>query len=257
MRNLTEDVFEFLRDIQDEVGKETRAKVGKSIYTWSDHYSNWINIIESILRSTSKEEQLNSMVVPRLIELNNQLFWILTNVIYNAAYHQVIRELRFILDSMMQAFYLDMQHPEADIYCKLEIVKEIEKEAFGTRLIERLPLQHKDGIKQLYSLLSKYSHSSYEELESLILTGKVWVRVTPTFDGELFAQCQNLTHKVMDVVYFVVLNRFPQLCPVIKQNRVVMEILEKFGADLTLDYLQSAHHSMLSKRDFKINQEIL
>jgi len=162
---LSKDVFKFLRDIQDEVGKRTQANVGKRIYIWSDHYNNWIDIIQPILNSTSKEEQENSMVILRLIELNNQLFWILTNVIYNAAYHQVIRELRFILDSMMQAYYLDIEHPDADIYCKLEIVKEIEKEAFGTRLIERLPIQHKDRIKQLYSLLSKYSHSSYEELE--------------------------------------------------------------------------------------------
>ena len=243
MRNLSEDVFKFLRDMQDEVGKETRAKVGKRIYIWSDHYNNWIDIIRSILSNTSKEEQENSMVILRLIELNNQLFWILTNVIYNAAYHQVIRELRFILDSMMQAYYLDIEHPDADIYCKLEIVKEIEKEAFGTRLIERLPIQHKDRIKQLYSLLSKYSHSSYEELEISIRRGKVDFRVTPTFDEELFAQCENLTHKVMDVVYLIILNRFPDLCSVITQDKIMIEILEKFGADMTLDYLRSAHHS--------------
>jgi len=239
VRNLSEDVFKFIRDMQDEVGKETRAKVGKRIYTWSEHYNNWIDIIQPVLRSTSKEEQLNSMVIVRLLELNNQLFWILTNVIYNAAYHQVIRELRFILDSMMQAYYLDMEHPEVDIYCKLEIVKEIEKEAFGTRLIERLPIQHKDKIKQLYSILSKYSHSSYKELEISIRRGKVDFRVTPTFDDELLAQCENLTHKVMDVVYLLVLNRFPQISPVVIQDKITMEILEKFGAELTTNYLQS------------------
>jgi len=69
---LSEDVFKFLRDMQDEVGKETRAKVGKRIYIWPDHYNNWIDIIRSIVSNTSKEEQENSMVILRLIELNNQ-----------------------------------------------------------------------------------------------------------------------------------------------------------------------------------------
>lgn len=177
---MSEDPVKPFREIQEKIGEETRTKVGERIYTWSEHYNNWIDMIQPILRNTSKEEQQNSMVIVRLLDLNYDLLWIMTNVIYNAAYHQIIRELRFVLDSMAQALYLDTEHPDADIYCKMEIVKEIEKDLFGSRLIERLPIQHKDKAKQLYSLLSKYSHSSYKELEPAIIQGKVDYRITPT-----------------------------------------------------------------------------
>lgn len=239
MTTLGEDPLKPFREIQEKIGEVTRAKVGERIYTWSEHYNNWIDMIQPILRNTSKDEQQNSMVIVRLLDLNYDLLWIMMNVIYSAAYHQVIRELRFLIDSMAQALYLDTEHPGADIYCKMEIVKEIEKDLFGSRLIERLPIQHKEKLKQLYSLLSKYSHSSYKELEPAIIQGKVDYRITSTFDEELFGQCETLTHNVMDVIYLLVLNRFPQLCQRIAEDKVTMQILARFGCQLTLQHLQS------------------
>lgn len=237
---LIRDPFRFLRDIQNDVAKETRSKVGKRIAVWSEHYVIWIDMIKPILKATSREEQLNSMLMTRLLELNNELLWILSNIIYHGAYHQVIRELRFVLDSMMQAYYLDTEHPEVDIFCKLEIIKEIEKWAYGARLIERLALPHKDQIRQLYSSLSKYSHSSYKELEISIRRGKVDFRVTPSFDEELFSLCERLTHQVMDAIYLVVLNQFPNLCESLSSDKILMVNLKNFGCQLTLGYLKSA-----------------
>jgi len=236
----TRDPFKFLRDIQNDVAEETRSKVGNRIAVWSEHYIIWIDMIKPILKATSREEQLNSMLMARLLELNNELLWILSNIIYHGAYHQVIRELRFVLDSMMQAYYLDTEHPDVDILCKLEIIKEIEKWAYGARLIERLPLQHKDRIGQLYSSLSKYSHSSYKEMEISIRRGKVGFRVTPSFDEELFSLCESLTHQVMDAIYLAVLNQFPYLCESLSSDEILIANLKNFGCQLALEYLKSA-----------------
>ena len=87
--------------------------------------------------------------------------------------------------------------------------------------------------------MSKYSHSSYKELEPAIMQGKVDYRITPTFDEEMFGQCETLTHSVMDVIYLLVLNRFPLLCQRIAEDKITMQILERFGCQLTLEHLQS------------------
>jgi hypothetical protein len=96
----------------------------------------------------------------------------------SGSYHSAIRELRYALDSISQAYYLDFEHPYADIACKLEIIKKIDKELFGSRFIDRLELQGKREMKQLYSELSKYMHSTYKEPRPTIEKGKIFDRVT-------------------------------------------------------------------------------
>jgi len=235
---MTEDVFAFLKDELEKVGEETKDKVGDKYYTWSEHYNNWINIIQPLLQDASEFEKFNSLVIFRLMELQKQLLWILISVLYGE-YHQAIRELRYVLDSMFQAFYLDKEHPDADIYCKLEIIKEIEREAYGGRLIDKLDLKYKAKLKELYSTLSKYVHSSYEELEPTIKGGKVSYRVTFTFDKDLFNKCADFTNKVMDVIYFVVFNRFPQLCAKVQCDAMTINSLKRFKCELSLKYLES------------------
>ncbi|MDH5363412.1 MAG: hypothetical protein OEW84_08885, partial [Aigarchaeota archaeon] len=68
------------------------------------------------------------------------------------------------------------------------------RRAFGTRLIERLELGNaqsgaKEELKSLYSTLSKYVHSTYEELEPAVKKGRVDARVLFAFDPELFEKC--------------------------------------------------------------------
>lgn len=231
-------MIELLLKMQEEIRNETREKVGDRITAWNEHYNNWIDLLGPVILDTTKEESENSMVILRFIQLNKEIPWLLKNTI-EGDYHQVIRELRFILDSIMQAYYLDVEHWESDIDCKLEIVKEIEKDAYGSRLIDKLSINHKEKIKELYSTLSKYNHSSYKELESILRGGKINLLMSSSFDEALFTHCEVLTHKVMDVVYVIILNRFPQTKNTIKENHLLLQSLEESKCIITLDYLNS------------------
>lgn len=233
-----EDVVELLSKIQRKIRKETKQKVGDRITAWVEHYNNWIDLIGPVIIDTAKIESENSMVTLRFIQLNKAIPWLLQNTV-DGNYHQVIRELRFILDSMLQASYIDNEHQESDIQCKLEIVKEIERDAFGGRLIDKLSITHKEKIKELYYVLSKYTHSTYKELEPILRRGKVDLMISPSFDEELFNQCEMLTHNVMDVVYVLLLNRFSQLKNTIKENELLVKSLEDSRCEMTLYYLRS------------------
>jgi len=153
-------------------------------------------------------------------------------------YHQAIRELRYIVDSMGQAYYLDAKHPEASISRKLEIVKEIGKQTFGSRLIDKLDLdhKHKQELKSLYSGLSKYAHSSYEELEPLIREGRGDWRVTFAFDDDQFSRTVEFTNKVMDAVYLMMFRRFPDVAR--RVSTKARKRMKELGCSLSLGSLE-------------------
>ena len=236
---MSEDPLAFVKDALAEVEREGKKSVADRIYvTWSEHYSNWIDFFQPLLKGLNDFEKFNLIIVFRLTELQNILIWIWMNTIWGR-YHTAIREMRYLLDALIQANYLDTEHPEADIRCKLEILKEIEGEAFGSRLIDKTRLDHRHEVKRLYSELSKYVHSSYEELEPVIKRGRVDWRVTFAFDRELFDRCERLTDNIMDAVYYVTLKQFPRLKETVKSNRIMMDSLEKSECRMTLSQLKA------------------
>lgn len=232
------DIVDFAKEMLEELEEETREKGGNKYYTWIEHLNNWIDMFPPHLRELSEFETYNSLMIFRLSELQNLIVWIMISVWYGK-YHQAVRELRYILDSIGQAYYLDVEHPEASISCKLEIIKEIEKQAFGSKLIDKLELDHKQDLKNLYSALSKYAHSSYQELEPLVKEGKATWRMTFAFDEDQFNRTAEFTNRVMDAVYLIMLRRFPEIARRVKDNAKVMKSMEELGCKLSLSYLSS------------------
>ncbi len=235
---MTSDIVDFAKEMLEKLEEETREKGGNKYYTWTEHLNIWMNTFLPQLQELSEFEKYNSLMVLRLSELQNLITWIMISVWYGK-YHQAIRELRYILDSIGQAYYLDIEHPEATISCKLEIIKEIEKQTFGARLIDRLDLNHKQELKNLYSDLSKYAHSSYQELEPLIKEGRGDWRVTFAFDEDQFSRTVELTNKVMDAVYFIMFHRFPKIAKRVKNSKKIMKSMEELGCKLSLSYLRT------------------
>lgn len=234
---MPKDPIDFIKKALAEVEREGIKSIGDKIYWyWSEHYDNWICFFQPLLRRLPELEKTNSMLILRWAELQNILLWIWINVLYGR-YHPAIRELRYILESIIQAYYIDVRHPKADIYCKLEILKEIS--IFGGRLIQKTDLEHKEEIKKIYSDLSQYVHGSYEELKDAIEEGNVATRVTFAFDLELFNKCKYFTDKVMDVSYFILLGRYPWLKESILDKEMTLKNLELFHCKMTLNLLKA------------------
>lgn len=222
----------------EEGYKETKAAATNSeFYTWMEHYDDWIRVMRPLIKLLSDFDKFNSMVFFRFIETQRTLMWIYICVLFGA-YHSAIRELRYLLESMMQAYYLDREHASADMGCKLEIIKEIDRERFSA-LIDRIEISQKQRIKALYSELSKYVHSTYNELRPTIEEGKVQSRVTFGFESDLFKKCVEMTNKVMDMIYCITLQRFPQAIREIESRELTLESFMNHGCTITLDYVRS------------------
>jgi hypothetical protein len=82
------------------------------------------------------------------------------------SYHSVFRELRFMLDGIAQACYIDLNHVDASLACKLEVYKALGDFGgfIGSGLFEKIKyLQERSQLIDLYKELSKYVHPSVEE----------------------------------------------------------------------------------------------
>jgi len=179
----------------------------------------WIDLFEWFDISLNSN-QFGLILFNRMIELQKHLLWI-CKCVHSGAYHTAIRELRFILESVVQAYYMDKGHPDSNLECKIEIIKEIERLVGGT-LIDRTDLKNKDKLKKLYQKLCKYIHSSYEELQEISHS-----KITFTYDKELFDKCYTFTNKVMDAIIFVLISFEKGIVRKIQEDEFMMQFLKK------------------------------
>jgi len=193
------------------------------------------------LYARAPKEARNSLTFFRVASFYREFRWIQSCISQNA-YHQCIRELRFVLDSIIQAYYVDERHYNTDMVCKLEIVKEIDRWGFGGRLIDQTNLGHKQNLKDLYSELSTYVHSTHRELaSSLPKKAKQVADLKFEANVEMTNLCTSFANQTLDAVFFVTLSLFPEIFgPRTKQKKIKASFprsLQEFDCKLTLEKL--------------------
>lgn len=225
--------------IFESVRKETEGETSpEEFQEWVNLYSLWIDVWKEFREPLSREETFSSLLVFRATEIFKSLLWI-GNGMWSGAYHSTVQQLRYILESAIQAYYVDKENNGVSIERKLEIIKEIEY-LIGGRLIDKTDLKYKEELKALYGDLCKYVHPSYEELEPVISQGKVEPRIIFIFDKELYLKSVEFMEKVFDVFTLVLLSYSAKLSEEIKKGNsaVKMRDLEVYKMSLSLGYLK-------------------
>ena len=112
-----------------------------------------------------------------------------------ASYQSIFRELRFMLDGVAQACYIDLNHIEASLVCKLEVYKALGDMGgfIGSSLFDRLhSFGEKQALKVIYAELSRFVHPSIEEsrrwIQSSVPGAPVDSLKSNRFDKELLDQ---------------------------------------------------------------------
>ncbi len=230
--------FDELIEIAQEIRKETEEVIPKEedYLTWVKLYDIWVDIFKLFMSPLSEFDKYNSLLFLRFVELQKQHFWLHFSVL-SGVYHQSIRELRFILESTIQAYYIDREHPNATKECKLEIIKEIDR-LTGGRLIDKADFRHKNELKVLYSDLCKYVHSSYEELRPTLDKGEVDYRVTLAFNKELFHKCKEFSTRVTDAFFVLMFSLYPKIIPTIRDNQLLLQSLNENNCALSIRVIE-------------------
>jgi len=112
----------------------------------------------------------NLLIAVRLTECIKIFDWILICFLLGS-YRSVYKELRFMVESMCQAFYIDYNHFSTPLETKFEILKALGNYGnfIGSQLIDKTKLNKslKKEMKEIYGILSNYVHPSSEESKFL------------------------------------------------------------------------------------------
>ena len=142
-------------------------------------------------------------------------------------YHQSIRELRYMFEAIIQAYYIDKEHPITSIDCKLEILKEIDR-MVGSRLIDSTDLKRKNELKTLYGELSGYIHSSHLKVAPVFENNEHYQNTFFGYNERMFKKSTYLTKKTIDAIIYIILSFDKDLITEINTNQYLYETLSNF-----------------------------
>ena len=115
MANFNELISAFYKEIIEKTEDDARS-VFKDIDNVLDHIRDHIRGIDQ--RVFCRRNDL--LIAIRLVEAFRIFNWIKVCVTCGS-YQSIFRELRFMLDGIAQACYIDLNHMEASLECKLEV----------------------------------------------------------------------------------------------------------------------------------------
>lgn len=157
-RTIGDAIWELEESILPAAFQETVREKEKEVAEWAEHLDN----VVTILQPTLKAAGINSLVGFRLLEFFRDLIWIQHSVLHGA-YHSAIRDLRYSLESMVQAYIVDGEPPNAEMGEKFTLVAKLGEEKFLRDVLPKAKLAHEQAIRSVYRELSKYVHPTKEE----------------------------------------------------------------------------------------------
>jgi len=230
-----ENFFKYTVDVFQHVYDKTTKQ--KNWQLWRNFDLFVVDLHNEIVEKC-KERLPESLTYQRILDTIRTM-WLVTFEICSGAYRSAMRNLRFILESLIQAYYLDKEFPYEFATEKIDRI-DVDK-LYGRHLIlekARMP----PGIYTVYSDLSKYMHSSKAELEHMdeILMEEGMTPTIFVFDKSVFQGCHRVTLDAIEAITYVILNAFPEVKGSLKdlaRKRDLEEAFTKSSQQLCLSLL--------------------
>ncbi len=217
-------------DRHQRVFMETFSEHEDSCTDWSEIHNHWIDLYRSIAEVYESDYLSTQFLIHRYLELYRNLRWIATSV-FSGAYDSAMRDLRFILEDICQAVFIDGNHQDLSIdekYGKTDGQERLR----GSRLISKLRLNdtHRDVIKGLYNELNDYVHPSQRLLMESISDPKVVF----FYNRSWYEDVLSLHTRTGDAVFSLVLSQFLNASSIFLEKPHVESSLIEMSMDLTL-----------------------
>lgn len=201
-----------------QVRRETIKHLGdrEALKIVDFHGNNWIDIVGWVSAEYERKEQLNILYV-QWLRLFKEIYW-LQFLFYTGNYATACRNLRYIWEMVSQAYYVDSEYPNLSLDEQFESVRGIEEErVYGWRIVSsalcRLLNKREEEVralfKPLWDSLNMYVHPSATQTD-VVAKQDFSALVTDSFSEPLAKELEVITDRVMDIVYAIVLTRFPK-----------------------------------------------
>lgn len=178
-------------------------------------------------------EYYNSLVDKRFLELVRISSHILF-LAYSGLYRNAFNDIRYALESIVQAFYIDTRHPNVDIDTKIEIMREIEdkREYHAVRLIDELEIDYKNRLKSEYKELSRIIHPSHKQIVTTIINLLKREGIPATVDCEEISRIYDSMRKMYDICFFLLIPYFPMLRASLGKNPNFVKSIKVYNLTL-------------------------
>lgn len=234
------DKFKLLLDSVPKMWMRSWDSHEKEIEWWYRTIKLWIELEIIILESHSDGGAAEitdllerSFFFKRLYTLQKSSAWSLVAVL-SGAYESSLRDLRFIIEDLIQARYIDHVMGESKTIDKAKAIGFLENGQFrGSTLVMKCKLSKNlsKRIIKLYRDLSGFVHPSTEisqerDMEHIY---------DFSYSESYFKDATELHRRAYDIVITLVLLQFPK---VRKTLLLKKELLEDLGYDLILENLR-------------------
>jgi hypothetical protein len=148
-----------------------------------------------------------------------------------AHYTSIVQILRYRLESMIQAVYLDQQHPLFTLSQKLCILEEIsdKREYFTTRLLNQISVNNKESIRDLYKQLSIGAHPSQVDFPTIEKMIEYQKNLALSIDCVKLDEIVSLTMQTFDAIFFLILHVSKEAKASIKFRKDIKSVIEKYN----------------------------
>lgn len=214
LENALDKLFENLELIK----KETITRLGgkEALHIIDFHANNWIDIIGWIFSKYDRKEQ-TGITFFQFNRLFKEMYG-LQFLFHNGYYPMIYRNLRYILELISQAYYIDSKYPKSSLDEQIEKIKGIEEKTYGWNLIKSVLCKILDSneksiplnFKLLWDYLNKHVHPSAKQLD-LIVVKDFLNLVTVSFNEDLAREAIRATDEVFDIINMIIFKKFPKI----------------------------------------------
>jgi hypothetical protein len=214
LENALDNFYEHWKSVR----KETITHLGEedALHLIDFHANNWLDISTWISSQYSRKEQMN-IVDFQFLRLFKEIYW-LQFLFLTGNYSTVYRNLRYTLEMISQAHYIDLNYHDLTLDEQIEKMKVIEEEIYGWKLISNVLCEILDSDKEkiqnkykpLWNRLNKHVHPSAKEMDN-VASKDFSSLIIDSFNESLSRKVLADTNKIFDIVYAVIFKKFPKI----------------------------------------------
>lgn len=209
-----DNLFQRISAEWQSIAQETAHCLGleKALHVASFHSRLCLDINGAVISTYNRSERIN-FVYLAFLRIIRDLLW-LQYLFQGANYLMLLRTLRYILEMMAQAFYVDAKFGVLTMDSQCEKAAELEDAKYGWRMVEAalylLPTHQRTSISEAcqstWRLLNKTVHPS-QRMTDLIMEEDPMILFTDRFNQQVASITLQLVDEVFDLLYVFVLTK--------------------------------------------------
>lgn len=225
-----EQTLDGFYDRWDTIREETITNLGEkdALLIIDFHANNWLDIIGWINSNYDRKEQKN-IVSFQFQGLFKEIYW-LQFLFHNGNYPVIYRNLRYILELICQAYYVDTEYPNLSLDEQIEKTKETEEKVYGWNLVKsvlrKIFNSNESSIrlkfKPSWDYLNKHVHPSAKQMD-IVAKEDFSSLVIDSFNEKLARNALRDTSEVFDIIDMIIFKKYPRIRDLALQYEFINE----------------------------------